>query len=877
MYIRQLSSFSMICSKNKQALINRKLLSENCNIRFLCSGVNAWNQELDQALKHKIESHWKEKLKYETYNENSKKEKMYVLSTFPYPSGNLHMGHVRVYAISDSVAQFHRMNGKNVLHPMGWDAFGLPAENAAIERGISADVWTKDNIATMKQQLKQLGCIFDWSREVATCQPEYYHFTQYIFLKLFENGLVYKKKALVNWDPVDQTVLADEQVDANGCSWRSGAKVEKKVLSQWFIKTTAYAKALYDGLASNTLEDWRDIIKLQEHWIGECNGASFEFPLIDSHSGETDVLNVWTAKAEHISRVKCICVAPGSVIDRQCEGEGCRKLHIEAVNPLTNEKIPVFVTDAVQYEEGRDNKLIIPGLYESDNEFIKSVNLVLPNEDLCDNETERKNVIAKLNGKLTSSKIRDWLISRQRFWGTPIPIVNCEKCGEQPVPFEELPVKLPPVVSLSQKGSSHLKASPEWIQTTCPKCKGPAHRDTDTMDTFVDSSWYFLRYVDPLNTQQPFRKELANKLMPVDIYVGGKEHAVLHLYYARFMNYFLHSLGWISEPEPFRRLLVQGMVMGKTYKVKGTGRYLSQDQIDFSGEKPVEAGTGKPLVETWEKMSKSKHNGVDPCEMFSEYGVDMTRLLILADVAPFTHRNWDKSTFPGIINWQRRLWLTVQQFRQARAANLPKPPDLDKQEASLWDSRNFYTRHATFSYFVSHQLSTAIRKMQGLTNDLRRHSEGTMAHSGEFERALAVQVIMLAPMAPHFASELWAGMQSAPGRIEKVKGEIDWSKPVLQQTWPVVDSSYFLSFECAVNTAINCKLKLPRKDLDSLTLETALQLALDQPTVQKYTYNNPVIGTTWKFYPGLYAYLDIAVDRKKIKLAEREAAVGEHS
>lgn len=865
---------STVCPKSKQAHICRTLQLENVNLRFLCSGVNAWTAELDQPLKHKIESHWKIKVMHEEYSEASKNEKMYVLSMFPYPSGNLHMGHVRVYVISDSIARFHRMNGKNVLQPMGWDAFGLPAENAAIERGVSADAWTKDNIATMRQQLKQLGCTLDWSRELATCDPEYYRFTQYIFLKLFENGLAYKKKALVNWDPIDQTVLADEQVDENGCSWRSGAKVEKKVLSQWFIKTTAFAKSLYDGLESNTLEDWRDIIKLQKHWIGECNGASFEFLLIDSVSGKTDMLNVWTAKSEHLNNVKCICVAPGSIIDRECEGEGRRKLqHVVAVNPLTNEKIPVYITDAVQYEEGRDNKLIIPGLYEDDCEFLKSVDLLaLADKNLCDNEMERKKIIAKLNGNLTSSKIRDWLISRQRFWGTPIPIVNCEKCGEQPIPYEELPVTLPPFASISQKGSSHLKATPEWIQTSCPKCNGPAQRDTDTMDTFVDSSWYFLRYTDPHNTELPFRKDLANKLMPVDIYIGGKEHAVLHLYYARFMNHFLHSIGWISEPEPFRRLLVQGMVMGKSYRVKSTGRYLKQDEIDFSGKKPVEAETHKPLVETWEKMSKSKYNGVNPNDMFSEYGIDVTRLLILADVAPFTPRNWDKSTFPGIINWQRRLWLTVQAFREARAGGLPKPPDMDKHEASLWDSRNYYTRQTTYSYSVSHQLSTAIRKMQGLTNDLRKHSAETMAHSGEFERALAVQVIMLAPIAPHFASELWVGMQTAQGRIDKVKGEIDWSKPVLQQTWPVVDSNYLLSFECAINRAIKCELKLPRKDLDLLTVESALQLALDQPAIQEYTFNNPVLGTNWKFYPGLYAYLDIAVDHTKIKQAKRKAA-----
>ncbi|RZF46888.1 hypothetical protein LSTR_LSTR008269 [Laodelphax striatellus] len=493
-------------------------------LRTYCSkSLGLWNNDLDESIKKKIEEHWKHKLKRFRYDpEDNKREKFYVLSMFPYPSGKLHIGHVRVYTISDSIARFHRMQGKNVFQPMGWDAFGLPAENAAIERGVSAESWTSDNIKTMKDQLMDLECSFDWDSELATCHPGYYKFTQDIFLRMYHAGLVYQKETLENWDPVDKTVLADGQFCENGRSWRSGAKVQKKPLRQWFIRSTKFAKSLYEGLDSPILENWRDITKVQKHWIGECNGTVIEFPI--SGSGDDNTLSVWTDKAEHIARSKFILLAPGSLLDRMYPGEMNRKLNIEATNPITGEKLPIYVAGKLDEEDTSaqpDCKLGIPDASVSDREYARLFGLTVDESSplLADDLEERDRICARaasegIGGHQVSSTLRDWLISRQRHWGTPIPIIHCQQCGSD------------------------------------------SSRETDTMDTFVDSSWYYLRYTDPRNQEMAFNKESANKLVPVDIYVGGKEHAVLHLYYARFVSHFLHSIGWLKEKEPFKRMLV---------------------------------------------------------------------------------------------------------------------------------------------------------------------------------------------------------------------------------------------------------------------------------------------------------------------------------
>nr|CAD7260236.1 unnamed protein product [Timema shepardi] len=857
--------------------------------RLTHKGLSKWNEDLTLSTKHSIENYWKSKLKFPPFDDQ--KPKYYVLSMFPYPSGRLHMGHVRVYTISDTMARFHQMNGKNVIHPMGWDAFGLPAENAAIERSVEPRKWTNQNIVHMKNQMKQLGCSFDWDREVSTCDVSYYHWTQALFLKLYESGLVYRKEALVNWDPVDQTVLADEQVDENGCSWRSGAKVEKKLLNQWFIRATQFAKSLYDGLSDPLLKNWRDIIKVQKHWIGECDGTTFEFEL-EGIKSETRV-NVWTRNPESVLEATFIAVSPGSVLDKLDLGEifsentVFRKLSLSARNPFTQALLPVYVTDRVSYEDGTDTHLGVPRRSESDKLFAELANIPLsstPGDDVSSvsstEEAVKEHVceIARqknIGGYPVSSKLRDWLISRQRYWGTPIPMIHCTSCGGiQPVPFKDLPVVLPEIECLSSRGQSPLLEATDWLHTKCPKCGGDATRETDTMDTFVDSSWYFLRYLDPHNKEEPFSKEKVSNFMPVDLYIGGKEHAVLHLYYARLMNHFLHQVGLVPHREPFRRLLVQGMVKGRSYRVKGTGRYLTEQQVDLSGKQPVEKDTGQPVITTWEKMSKSKHNGVDPDDMLKDYGIDTTRLLILADVSPTSHRHWTVDTFPGILNWQNRLWLTMRNFLNERSTLstgvkcLPNSPEFEKDEAWMFDNRNFFVKGVTFQISVTFQLSVAISRMQGLTNSLRRANSLVVAHSLQFERALAAQIILLAPMAPHFASELWSGYVSAPHRLD-TSGEILWDKGVLEQAWPQVDSNYEgYELLCKVNGRDMCNFKMTKSHLNQLTHDDAMELALSQTKLQQSTQGCKIINTKFTLRENFEAVLHLATETTDRKIAK---------
>ncbi|XP_047001158.1 probable leucine--tRNA ligase, mitochondrial isoform X1 [Schistocerca americana] len=877
-------------SKAFSSCLLEKLSKYGKNSRCISSGIRRWNEDLSIDIKHSIEEYWKDKLKNPVFDENSDKPKCYVLSMIPYPSGKLHMGHVRVYAISDAMARFHMMNGKNVMHPMGWDAFGLPAENAAIQHKVEPHQWTESNISHMKTQLQKLGCSFDWKRELATCDPKYYQWTQYIFLKLYEAGLVYQKESMVNWDPVDETVLADEQVDVNGCSWRSGAKVEKKLLKQWFIKTTQFSKSLLDGLDDPCLKNWRDVIDLQRHWIGECNGTTLQFELVDVPDANTDnnskrTLTVWTETPEFIFGASFIAVSPNSVLDQlygRCEQNICSKgfvkLPIFAKNPFTAQLLPVFVTDQVEFSEGTDTHLGIPGISDSDKDLALSANIPIfsiPEEECSTPEFSSSNSSVReqichiarqrgIGGYPTSSKLHDWLISRQRYWGTPIPMVHCSNCkGPQPVPVAELPVVLP---QLRGKERLSMKEATAWLHTKCPRCKGNAVRETDTMDTFVDSAWYFLRFLDPYNKDVPFNPEKVDGMTPVDIYVGGKEHATLHLYYARFMNHFLHSIKLVPHKEPFARLIVQGMVMGRSYRVKATGKYIPESEVDLSGKKPKEKKTGEPVIVAWEKMSKSKHNGVDPEAVFKEYGVDTARLLILGSVAPTSHRNWSPETFPGILKWQHRLWLTIRTFIEVRSSLSmeQKPTDpakLEEHEARLLDARNYYLKSITFNYNETYQLSVAISKMQGLTNSLRQTPKEIIATSQQFERALATLIVVLAPMAPHFASELWAGFLAAPHRIDTTSSEILWDAPVHQQKWPDVDQQYILDLLCKVNGADNATVRMPRYEMDNITHDEALELALTQTKVQEMLSGFKIINTQFTLYPGYKAIINIITER----------------
>ncbi|KAK8733627.1 hypothetical protein OTU49_006396 [Cherax quadricarinatus] len=769
-----------------------------------------------------------------------------------------------------------------VIHPMGWDAFGLPAENAAIDCNEMPDQWTYKNIQQMKDQLQELGCKFDWDREIATCDPEYYRWTQAIFLLLFREGLVYQEEALVNWDPVDQTVLANEQVDINGCSWRSGAQVEKRFLKQWFIKTTRFSKSLLDGLSDPALENWNDIIKIQRHWIGDCVGYRVEMTVeqkcvcsgTDIWTPVSGKLALWMPQPELIHGISFIGVHSGHKFDsssyRVLKHDRYQLLNIVAVCPISQRQVPIIVCDDLPYSEDVEFYVGIPCISSIDQSLARTCGFDTPKiiEDgklvnsgnLSDLtlESARQEVTQQLmdigaGGFQTSVKLRDWLISRQRYWGTPIPFIHCPECGLVPVPEEQLPVELPKISSFPKRGASPLKEAVDWLTCSCPRCGGKAERETDTMDTFVDSSWYFLRFLDPSNSESPFRHDIQDKMMPVDLYIGGKEHADLHLYFARFLQHFLASKGIASHSEPFKRLIMMGMVMGQSYMVKNTGQYISKDQVDFSVDPPVALGTGEPLVVTFEKMSKSKLNGIDPQEILQKYGTDTTRLLMLGNFAPSSQRNWSEDTFPGILNWQKRLWLTVMDFINIRK----NTQDSEKVSLSLegtqehtqflWKSRNRYVRSITYVFEYTHQLSVAISFMQGLTSSLRKVPNCLML-SEEFERTLGALIIMLSPLAPHFASELWAGFCSVAN-----SSHINKDLALLEQQWPEVDQEYPLSLKYSVLGKEAREVKVPRKVLDHLTPEAALDLISAAEDFQDYLGERSIIATHLKVLPGLEA------------------------
>lgn len=462
--------------------------------------------------------------------------------------------------------------------------------------------------------------------------------------------VVIQFQAQVNWDPVDKTVLADEQVDDLGCSWRSGAQVEKKYLTQWFIKTTKFAKALYDGLNHAHLENWKDIINLQKHWIGECNGIAVTF-VVDI-DGKSKTFDVWTDDPYKLIHGDFLVLSTSNALIQQI---GTIKTCLKARNPVNSLDIPIYVSDSVEYPEGRDVYLACSSNNTKDKELASVLNIPVKENTIEINieaENQRAIDIALSNnvgGHFVSSKLKDWLISRQRYWGTPIPIIHCTKCGTVPVPYQELPVTLPEISS-SDSGIQTLTKVEDWVNCKCPNCQSAAKRETDTMDTFVDSSWYYYRFLDPSNDKEPFSKKCLEGHTPVDIYIGGKEHAVLHLYYARFMGYFLHSLGWTPSAEPFKKLLVQGMVMGQSYKLKSSGKYIPAENVEKIGKEYKEKDSDEPVLMQWEKMSKSKYNGENPERLLSLYGCDTTRLLILADVPPATPRRWsDESELKILI------------------------------------------------------------------------------------------------------------------------------------------------------------------------------------------------------------------------------------
>ncbi|KAJ1975053.1 Leucyl-tRNA synthetase, mitochondrial [Dimargaris xerosporica] len=819
---------------------------------------------------------------------------IYLLAMFPYPSGWLHMGHVRVYTISDTLARVHRMQGKTVIHPMGWDAFGLPAENAAIERGVQPAQWTATNIAHMKQQLRTILVDMDWDREFATSDPSYYKWTQDLFLQLYGAGLVYQKEALVNWDPIDQTVLANEQVDKNGRSWRSGAVVEQRRLRQWFIKITKYADDLLRDL--DLLPGWPQRVKqMQRNWIGKSTGAEFDFALdlaTGSYNSQPSPaashLTVFTSRPDTLYGVTYLAISTDHPLASSPHIPHSHRPSVEAYttwhrhttadqaaeptkegiatglyarHPFTGDRIPIYVAAYVLSEYGTGVVMGVPAHDTRDWEFAhanaipNAIRHVVdpPTASTSQRHTPQEPVTAlgqlnALNGPyagLSSReaqlaivrdaaaqgfgrtkiqyKLRDWLVSRQRFWGAPVPMVHCDSCGVVPVPRKDLPVRLPDNFQIDQKGGSPLQRAHDWLHTPCPQCQKPARRETDTMDTFVDSSWYYLRFLDPRNATRSFTPADVHRHMPVDLYIGGIEHAILHLLYARFISKFLWKEGHLALPsphprptpspldrqrgEPFTQLLTQGMVHGQTFKDSDTGQYLKPDEVDrsLSHQEPIVRRSGKPALVNQEKMSKSKYNGVDPQDIVRQYGADCTRLYILYKAPPQDVLEWDDQSIVGMQRWLIRVGRLVA-FVQDQQANM-KPTSLsliaDYQQLrttnnSQWSSSDrkiYHLTHQTIQQVTQdmtkhHAFNTAIAGLIKLTNALVQHvqqwSPSSPPSSGFVlivAHALAQLLRLMAPMAPCTAEELWSRL------ITPASGNTiyDPATSVFSQPWPQLD------------------------------------------------------------------------------------------
>jgi leucyl-tRNA synthetase len=761
-----------------------------------------------QELEPKWQKIWEEK-GLDLTPEADGRPKFYALSMFPYPSGNLHVGHTRNYVITDVVARLKRMQGYRVLQPMGWDAFGLPAENAAIDRGIHPVGWTLQNVTQMRSQLKQMGLSYDWDREVTTCLPDYYRWTQWLFLQFLQAGLAYQKEATVNWDPIDQTVLANEQVDNEGKSWRSGAQVEKRLLRQWFLKITDYAEQLLQDL--DKLPHWPERVKtMQANWIGKSVGAELNFPIkIDGKSKgkqkQPNSITVFTTRPDTVYGVTYVVLAPEhplvkqitipaqaatveafvaevaniSEIDRTAEDKPKRGVATgaTAINPFTGQEIPIWIADYVLYEYGTGAVMGVPAHDVRDFAFAKQYGLsiqtvILPtleaSQELTAAYTDAgimvnsgefdglESIVAKTKivelaerqawGKArVQYRLRDWLISRQRYWGCPIPVIHCPSCGVVPVPDADLPVRLPEDVKFTGRGGNPLAQLESWVNIPCPSCGTPAKRETDTMDTFIDSSWYFLRYTDAHNDKAAFDVAKVNDWMPVDQYVGGVEHAILHLLYSRFFTKVLRDRGLLKFDEPFQRLLTQGMVQGLTYKNPKTGKFIPSDQVNL--EQPIDPETGDALVRVYEKMSKSKYNGVSPGEVIAKYGADTVRMLTLFKAPPEKDLEWDDADVEGQFRFLNRVWRLVEEFSDRDRASTAA---IDK---NLRRAIHTAIKEVSEDLQGDYQFNTAISELMKLSNALQDSNDKT---SATYAEGIATLMHLMAPFAPHITDELWS-------------------------------------------------------------------------------------------------------------------------
>ena len=826
----------------------------------------------------------------------------YALSMFPYPSGSLHMGHVRNYVITDVIARLQRLRGHAVLHPMGWDGFGLPAENAAIERGSDPAEWTDRNIAQMRGQLQRLGLSIDWDREVATCHAEYYRWTQWLFLQFLDAGLAYQSEALVNWDPIDQTVLANEQVDADGRSWRSGALVEKRRLRQWFLRITAYAAELLDSLPA--LEGWPERVRtMQANWIGRSSGAELHFPLLDGQGEPSgDRLTVFTTRPETIYGASYVVLAPEhplvpsltsaaqreavtafcDLVGRQSEQERTAEdrpkrgvpIGASVRNPASGEAIPLWIADYVLADYGTGVVMGVPAHDRRDFLFARQYELpvrqvIIPEGsdehafagdawvepgvmihsgpyDGLPSAAAKQRIVAAAEAAgwgagRVQYRLRDWLISRQRYWGCPIPVIHCEACGVVPVPEEQLPVRLPTGLRLEGRGGSPLAKLESWVQVSCPCCGQPARRETDTMDTFMCSSWYYLRYADSRNDSLPFGREAVDRWLPVDQYVGGIEHAILHLLYSRFFTRVLRDRGLLGFEEPFARLLTQGMVQGVTYRNPHSGRYVAPADVADATD-PRDPIDGQRLEVSYDKMSKSKYNGVDPAAVIERYGADTARMFILFKAPPEKDLEWDDADVEGQYRFLQRLWrlvegarrrgLSLEGRREAAADPLPGTGTLHEAERELRRAVHTAIQEVSEDLLGSLQCNTAVSELMKLANAMAAHLEA--AGDAVAREALRTLPVLLAPFAPHLAEELWHRLGANPDPDSD-----NGTASVHRQPWPALDPTALqrdtIPLVIQVKGKVRGSLEVPA-DADAATLE---KLALASDVAARWLEGQP--------------------------------------
>jgi leucyl-tRNA synthetase len=810
-----------------------------------------------RATEAKWQKVWQERRCFEVVADPSR-PKYYVLEMFPYPSGRIHMGHVRNYTMGDVVARLKRAQGFNVLHPMGWDAFGLPAENAAIQKGVHPAAWTYANIAEMREQMKVIGCSLDWSREIATCDPAYYKHEQAMFLAMLERGLVYRKESWVNWDPVDQTVLANEQV-IDGRGWRSGALVERRKLSQWFFKITAFAEDLLSAL--DRLERWPEKVRLmQKNWIGKSTGARVRFAI----EGRDSAIEVFTTRPDTLFGASFIALAPDHPLSAElargdtalaafvaeCLRGGTSEAEIE-----TQEKrgfdtglrcrhpfdpaieLPVYVANFVLMDYGTGAIFGCPAHDQRDLEFARKygrpvIPVVLPPDadpatfaihaeaytgegrlyhsrfmDGLDVEGGKRRAIQELerlgSGRgETTWRLRDWGVSRQRYWGCPIPVIHCERCGIVPVPEAQLPVELPQDVDFSRSGNP-LDWHPTWKHVDCPACGAPARRETDTFDTFVESSWYFARFCDARATDVPFARGDAAYWLPVDQYIGGIEHAVLHLLYSRFYTRAMSACGYLDLDEPFAGLFTQGMITHQTFK-DAAGQWLEPAEVarDSSGAWVTVAGQRPVTAGRVEKMSKSKRNTVDPTTIIEGYGADTARLFMLSDSPPERDLEWTDAGVDGAWRYINRLWRLVED----RAPALPPPggaapgAELDAKGAALKRQVHKTVAQVTGELERLH-FNKAVALIRELSNAVEAFVPATPAEQALTREALEALVVMLGPMVPHLAEELWQ-LLGHEGRL------------LVDTRWPEADPAWITADTVMIAIQVNGKrraeIELPR-------------------------------------------------------------------